>query len=418
MKLQKFYIICFILFSYASYSQQQSLVKNVPFENIGPSVMSGRVTDLEVNPDNPTEFYVAYASGGVWHTVNNGTTFNPILDTSNTQNVGDIAVDWKTKTIWVGTGENNSSRSSYAGIGILKSNDNGKTWQNVGLPDSHHIGRIVINPNNSNEVVVGVTGHLYSPNKNRGIYKTTDGGNTWKQTLFVDDVSGIIDLQYASNNFNVMFASSWTKDRKAWNFTGNGNNSAIYKSIDAGETWHKVSTEKSGFPIGSCVGRIGLAIFNNDIIYAIHDSQFRRPKDDDKDDDKGLEKDDFKSMTSEVFLKLEDKNLNTFLKSNGFQKKYTAKHIKKMIKDEVIKPIDVAKYLENANTMLFDTPVIGAEIYKSIDGGITWNRTHDDYLDGLYYSYGYYIGRNHLSPNNENKIYVYGVPIIKSKDGG
>jgi hypothetical protein len=127
MKLQKFYIICFILFSYASYSQQQSLVKNVPFENIGPSVMSGRVTDLEVNPDNPTEFYVAYASGGVWHTVNNGTTFNPILDTSNTQNVGDIAVDWKTKTIWVGTGENNSSRSSYAGIGILKSNDNGKT---------------------------------------------------------------------------------------------------------------------------------------------------------------------------------------------------------------------------------------------------------------------------------------------------
>jgi len=418
MKLQKFYIICFILFSYASYSQQQSLVKNVPFENIGPSVMSGRVTDLEVNPDNPTEFYVAYASGGVWHTVNNGTTFNPILDTSNTQNVGDIAVDWKTKTIWVGTGENNSSRSSYAGIGILKSNDNGKTWQNVGLPDSHHIGRIVINPNNSNEVVVGVTGHLYSPNKNRGIYKTTDGGNTWKQTLFVDDVSGIIDLQYASNNFNVMFASSWTKDRKAWNFTGNGNNSAIYKSIDAGETWYKVSTEKSGFPIGSGVGRIGLAIFNNDIIYAIHDSQFRRPKDDDKDDDKGLEKDDFKSMTSEVFLKLEDKNLNTFLKSNGFQKKYTAKHIKKMIKDEVIKPIDVAKYLENANTMLFDTPVIGAEIYKSIDGGITWNRTHDDYLDGLYYSYGYYFGRIHVSPNNENKIYVYGVPIIKSKDGG
>lgn len=169
---------------------KNSLVKNISFENIGPTVMSGRVTDLAVNPENPTEFYVAYASGGLWHTVNNGTSFTPILDTSNTQNVGDIAVDWKTNTIWVGTGENNASRSSYAGIGILKSTDNGKTWQNVGLRDSHHIGRILINPNNSDEVTVGVTGHLYSPNKERGIYKTTDGGTTWKKTHqgYLDDL--------------------------------------------------------------------------------------------------------------------------------------------------------------------------------------------------------------------------------------
>ena len=175
--------------------QKNSIVKNVPFTNIGPTIMSGRVTDLAVNPDNPSEFYVAYASGGVWYTVNNGTTFTPILDNSNTQNVGDIAVDWKSRTIWVGTGENNSSRSSYAGIGILKSSDNGKTWQNVGLTDSHHIGRILINPNNPDEVVVGVTGHLYSPNNERGVYKTTDGGNTWKKKIFIDDISGIIDMK-------------------------------------------------------------------------------------------------------------------------------------------------------------------------------------------------------------------------------
>ena len=261
---------------------KSSLVKNVPFENIGPTVMSGRVVDLAVNPENSAEFYVGYASGGVWHTINNGTTFTPILDTSATQNVGDIAVDWKNRTIWVGTGENNSSRSSYAGIGILKSTDNGKTWQNMGLKDSHHIGRILINPNNPDEVVIGVTGHLYSPNQERGIYKTIDGGKTWSQKLFIDDMSGIIDVQVNPNNFNVMFASSWTKDRKAWNFDGSGNNSAIYKSTDAGNTWTKVSTEESGFPTGNGVGRIGLAIFDGNIIYAVHDSQFRRPSDEKK----------------------------------------------------------------------------------------------------------------------------------------
>ncbi len=168
----------FLVFSLPILSQNNSVVKNVPFTNIGPTVMSGRVVDIDVNPDNPTEFYVGYASGGVWHTTNNGTTFVPILDSSQTQNVGDIAVDWNTKTIWVGTGENNASRSSYSGIGILKSSNNGVSWQNVGLPNSQHIGRILINPNNSKEVVIGVTGALYTKSKDRGVYKTKDGGTT------------------------------------------------------------------------------------------------------------------------------------------------------------------------------------------------------------------------------------------------
>ncbi len=397
---------------------KNALVKNVAFECIGPTVMSGRVVDLAVNPDNPIEFYVGYASGGVWHTVNNGTTFTPILDSSNTQNVGDIAVDWKHRTIWVGTGENNSSRSSYAGIGILKSNDNGKTWQNMGLRDSHHIGRIVINPNNPDEVIVGVTGHLYSANQERGIYKTTDGGQTWSQTLFIDDKSGIIDLQVNPNNFNLMFASSWTKDRKAWNFDGSGNNSAIYKSTDAGNTWTKVSTEKSGFPTGEGVGRIGLAIFNDNIIYAVHDSQFRRPSEEKKDTSNSLSKEDFKTMSKDAFLKLDDKKLNDFLKRNGFQEKYRAENVKQMVRSGNVNPIDLAKYLEDANSMLFDTPVIGTEVYKSTDGGITWKKTHDDYLDDIYYSYGYYFGHIYVAPDHSENIYIYGVPIVKSKDGG
>ncbi|WOD44778.1 VPS10 domain-containing protein [Hwangdonia lutea] len=399
-------------------STQNSLVKNVHFENIGPTIMSGRVVDLDVNPENPTEFYVGYASGGVWHTTNNGSTFEPILDTSNTQNVGDIAVDWKTKTIWVGTGENNASRSSYAGIGILKSTDNGKTWTNVGLPDSHHIGRILINPNNTNEVVVGVTGHLYSPNKERGIYKTTDGGKTWQQKLFVDDESGIIDVQHAPNNYNVMFASSWTKDRKAWNFNGSGNQSAIYKSTDAGNTWVKITTSESGFPTGHGVGRIGLAVYNENIVYALHDSQFRRTSESETDKKNGLTKEDFKTMSVSAFLNIEDKKLNEFLKTNGFQEKYRAKNVKQLVRSGSVKPIDLAKYLEDANSLLFDTPVIGAEVYKSTDGGKTWQKTHDNYIDDLYYSYGYYFGEIRVDPQDKDGIYIMGVPILKSKDGG
>ncbi|WP_074409815.1 VPS10 domain-containing protein [Aquimarina megaterium] len=398
--------------------EKSSLVKHVPFKNIGPTVMSGRVVDVDVNPENTTEFYVGYASGGLWHTVNNGTTFEPVLDVAETINVGDIAVDWKNNIIWVGTGENNSSRSSYAGIGILKSTDNGKTWKNVGLLDSHHIGRIVINPNNPDEVVVGVTGHLYSSNQERGVYKTTDGGATWKKTLFINDRTGIIDLAYAPGNFSIMYAAAWDKDRKAWNFEGNGLGSGIYKSIDAGTTWNKISIEGSGFPTGEGVGRIGLAVFDENTVYAVHDNQYRRKENETKKSGLGLTKEDFKTMSSEAFLKLENKKLNAFLKTNGFQEKYRADNVKQLVRSGTVKPIDLAKYLENANAMLFDTPVIGAEVYRTNDGGKSWAKTHKDYIDDLFYSYGYYFAQIQVSPTNKDHIYISGVPILKSKDAG
>jgi len=396
-----------------------SLVKNVPFQNIGPTIMSGRVVDLAVNPDRPTEFYVGYASGGVWHTINNGTTFEPIMDNAPTQNVGDIAVHWPSRTIYVGTGENNASRSSYAGIGMLKSTDNGQTWTSIGLLDSHHIGRILVHPDNPDVVVVGVTGHLYSPNDERGVYKTTDGGKTWTQQLFVDALTGIIDIRHAPSNYDIMFATAWTKDRKAWNFSGNGSGSGIYKSTDAGETWELVSTENSGFPTGEGVGRIGVAIFDENTIYAIHDSQFRRPANANREpSNRGLSKNDFKSMSKEDFLALDDNKLNRFLKTNGFQEKYRAENVKQMVRSGNVQPRDLATYLEDANSLLFDTPVIGAEVYKSTDGGASWKKTHKGYLEGIYFSYGYYFGHVHVSPANADAIYIYGVPILKSKDGG
>ena len=183
---------------------QSSRVKNIEFKNIGPTIMSGRVVALEVNPQDPTKFYVAYASGGVWYTDNNGTSFQSISDEWPTQNIGEIAMDWVNGKLWVGTGENNSSRSSYSGIGILKTNADGSNWKNVGLHDSHHIGKILINPENSDHVVIGVTGHLYSNNINRGVYVTKDGGKNWNRTLYVDDISGIIDMSDTPGNFNVM----------------------------------------------------------------------------------------------------------------------------------------------------------------------------------------------------------------------
>ena len=372
------------------------------------------MVDVDVNPENPTEFYVGYASGGLWYTNNNGTSFTPVMDTSPTQNVGEIAVDWKNKTLWVGTGEHNASRSSYAGIGILKSTDQGKTWQNMGLTDSHHIGKIEINPNNPNEVVVGVTGHLYSKNNERGIYKTTDGGKTWKNTLFIDDETGIIDISVSPKDFNIQFAAAWKKDRKAWNFIGNGASSGIYKSEDGGNTWKLMTTTESGFPTGEGVGRIGLAVFDNNVVYAVHDNQYKRPKTAEK---KSTLPEMF-SVPGDVFVQKSGKEINSYLKKHGLSEKYRAENIKNWVQNGEMTPLEAKKILQDANAALFETEVIGAEVYKSVDGGKTWTKTNLDYIDDFYYTYGYYFGRIAVDPNNSDKLYLSGVPIIRSDDGG
>lgn len=399
--------------------EENSLVKNLPLKNIGPSIMSGRVVDLAVNEANPTEFYVAYASGGLWYTKNNGTSFTPVMDETQTQNLGDIAVHWPSGTLWAGTGENNASRSSYPGIGLFKSSDKGKTWQHMGLSDSHHIGRIIINPNNPDEVIVGVAGHLYSPNEERGVYKTTDGGTSWQKTLFINDRTGIIDVAMAPEDFNIQYAAAWEKDRKAWDFIGNGEGSGIYKSTDAGSSWTKISTPTSGFPTGEGVGRIGLSVFDENTVYVVHDNQNRRKKSEgQKDKKEGLVKEDFKSLTKAEFLNLNDNELNDFLKTNNFQEKYRAANVKQMVRSDAVKPVDLALYLEDANAQLFDTPVIGAEVYRSNDGGTSWKKQNENYIDDLFYSYGYYFAQINVDPKNVDAIYLSGVPLIASKDGG
>ena len=392
---------------------QNSLFNQVEAKNIGPTIMSGRVVDLAVNPKNPTEFYVAYATGGLWYTNNNGTSFSPVMDSAETVNCGSVTVDWNSGTIWVGTGEVNASRSSYAGVGVLKSSDKGKTWENLGLKDSHHISRIWVNPSNLNEIVVAAVGHLYTTNKERGIYKSTDGGKSWKQTLFVAEDTGIIDLAVSKTNPKIMFAASWQKDRKAWHFDGDGEKSGIYKSEDGGTSWKLITTKESGFPANEGVGRIGLAMFSENVIYAVVDNQNKRPK--------TASKNKLTTMLSTPgadFMEISNKELNIALKESGFRDKYRAENIKNWVADNNMEPKEVLAVLSDANKALFETEVIGCEVYKSEDGGKSWNKTNQNYIDDMFYTYGYYFANISVDEKNQNRVYIGGVPLLFSEDGG
>ncbi|MBI1227216.1 MAG: glycosyl hydrolase [Bacteroidetes bacterium] len=399
---------------------ENSLVANVPFKSIGPTIQSGRVDDLEVSPTDPTHFYVAYASGGLWKTENNGQSFDPIFDNEAVMTIGDIAVDWSRNILWVGTGEVNSSRSSYAGAGMFRSDDGGKTWQHRGLPETHHIGRVVLHPTDSNTIWVAALGHLYSPNDERGVFKTTDGGLTWRKVLFVDENSGAVDLVLDPKDPNTLYAAIWHRERRAWNLVEAGLGSGIYKSTDGGESWTKISAEASGFPDGEGTGRIGLALTEKEgksLVYAIVDNQNRRPKSVEEETD-ALTKDELRNMTQETFLKLEKAKVKAYLSENGFPEKYNADKVFEMVKNGEIAPVALVEYIEDANSLLFDTPVVGAEVYVSVDGGKSWNKTHDGYLDDLFFSYGYYFGQIRVAPQNPDNLYIFGVPILKSEDGG
>jgi photosystem II stability/assembly factor-like uncharacterized protein len=401
----------------------RSTLNETSFRNIGPSIMSGRVVDIEVNPQDPTEFYVAYASGGLWHTKNNGQSFAPIFDSVDVLTIGDIAVNWQNRHIWVGTGEVNSSRSTYAGLGVYRSANNGKSWEYLGLPESHHIGKIQLSAKDPNTAWVAVLGHLYSESKERGVYKTTDAGKNWNLTLASDANTGAIDLDMDPSNEQVLYAAMWYRTRTASNFEESGKTSGIFKSTDGGDHWTLVSTPTSGFPSGNGVGRIGLAVYpkNPSIVYAIVDNNFQQP-------DTAMQKAadtsryvlrDFKALTVDQFLALDDKKLNAFLKSprNGIPTKYNAENIKKEVKSGKLAPNCIWDYLYDANTALFETPIYGAQVYRSDNAGVSWVKTHVKPIE-LYSTYGYYFGKVFVSPSNPDKIAITGVGVLLSTDGG
>ena len=401
--------------------ENKSILNSIKFRNIGPSIMSGRVVDVDVNPLDPTEFYVAYASGGLWYTNNNGQSFVPVFDSTDVITIGDVAVNWKTGTIWVGTGEVNSSRSSYAGIGMFRSTDRGKTWKYLGLPESQHIGKIQLSPSDDNTAWVAVLGHLYTPNKERGVYKTTDGGNTWKQTLYVDDNTGAVDLDINPQNPNELYATMWYRTRHAWNFEEGGKTSGIYKSTDGGNTWTLLTKEGSGFPTGEGVGRIGIAVYpkNPQILYAVLDNNFHKPDTGKKViDTLTYQLRDFEKITKEEFTRLDPKRLDTFLKRNRLFPRYTAQMVMERISNGSLKPNAIWDYLFDANTALFNTPIIGCEVYRSENGGQTWHKTNQKDLPSAYNTYGYYFGKIYVSSYNDQKVVITGFDIEESTDGG
>ena len=275
--MKKYYILpLFVFFLTISFSQKKknaseelksSDLTGLKFRSVGPAFMSGRIADIAINPNNENEWYVAVGSGGVWKTVNSGTTWNPIADDQPFYSTGCITIDpHNSSKIWLGTGENVGGRHVGIGHGIYVSENGGKNWKSMGLKNSEHISKIIVSPQDPNTVFVASQGPLWSPGGERGLYRTDNGGKTWKNVLSVNKWTGVTDIAIDHNNPNILYAATWQRHRNVASYMGGGPGTSIYKSTDHGISWTEI---KNGLP-GSNLGKIGLAIspFDSTILYA------------------------------------------------------------------------------------------------------------------------------------------------------
>ncbi len=245
----------------------EQAVSGLRLREIGPALMGGRIADIKVHPTDPTTWYVAVGSGGLWKTTNAGITWTPIFDDQPSYSIGTVEIDPNSPdVIWVGTGENVSGRHVAWGDGVYRSRDGGRTWENVGLGESQHIGKILVDPRNSDVVFVAAEGPLWNAGGDRGLYKTTDGGETWALVLEIDGNTGVTDAEFDPTNPDVIYAAAYQRRRHIWSLLAGGPESGIYKSMDGGETWRKMSR---GLP-GGDMGKIGLAVTPADpnLVYA------------------------------------------------------------------------------------------------------------------------------------------------------
>jgi photosystem II stability/assembly factor-like uncharacterized protein len=341
-----------------------AVVNATTFRNIGPFRTSAWITEIAV-PDAPLHdhlytIYAASRTGGLWKTTNNGVTWANISDSVEVAAVGAVALAPSNPSIvWMGTGDQANARSSYSGKGVFKSTDAGKTWQFMGLPDSHHIARIVIHPANPEIVYVAAMGHLFSTNEERGVFRTRDGGKTWQKVLYVDDATGAIDLAIHRNAPNTLFAAMYQKERTPWHLILGGAGSGLHRSDDGGTTWKKVS----GLPSGN-VGRIGIDI----------------------------------NRRNANLLTLIVENLNP--RAAGMPPR-----------------VDACAQGGRGGQPRPGGP-IGNEVYRSDDGGRTWKKTHGDGVDVAGSKAPYSFNQIRTNPADPNQILVISDSMYESKDGG
>ena len=335
-----------------------AVIEGLNFRSIGPTQQSGRFVDFAVPAGRPHTFYAAAASGGLWKTENNGQTFEPLFENEKVFSIGDIAVAPSDPAVlWLGSGEANNSRSTYWGDGVYKSVDGGKTWRNMGLKESHHIGRVVIHPADPDVVYVAALGHLYSENPERGVYKTSDGGKSWAKVL---DISvdgravGVVDLVMDPSAPDTLYAAAYDKFRRPWTWGIGGPGSGIHKSVDGGKSWTKLT---QGLP-GGILGRIGLAVAAKDpkIVYAV----------------------------------IENANKPGMSAEDRYKEILAGKS---------------------------SAGMIDGEVYRSDDAGATWAKVSPE-KQSIGGNPGYYYGQIIVDPNDVNVVYVLSVGVLVSRDGG
>ncbi len=412
-----------------AFKTRQAMLKSspfscIPFDNIGPMAQGGRIMDLAMDERMPTTWIVAFATGGVWITNDDGHNWKPIFENQPAFSLGSLGVVWAKpgipKTLWVGTGEPSNTRTVYMGAGLFRSDDQGKTWERSALPNAHHIANIAVHPNKPETVFVAALGPVYTDGGERGLYKTINNGKTWTKVIECPPFTGAVEVKIDHHNPDIVYACTWERRRKAWDFRENGPGSGIWKSKDGGESFTRL---EGGLPNGKGMGRIGLAQSYQDPgkIYALVDNQNPRPVS--KENPEPLIGNDFLKMNKKDFLKLSDKRIDDFLQLYRFPGKLDAESIRKSEKEKKFKFEDMKVHIKDMKDIPYFWPkCIGPELYVSKDAGLTWKKTHKNDLRGqVDWGYGtatYYFGEIAVDPSNDDKLLICAVPLLKTDNGG
>lgn len=393
--------------------EKESIFQSVPWRSVGSEIQGGRVVDVESPLSEPLTLYIAYATGGLWRTEDDGTTWTSLFDQYSSFAIGDLAVTPDGQTLWLGTGENNAARTHYTGTGVFKSTDRGATWQHMGLADTLHIGRIVIDPKNANTVFVAATGGQYSEGPDRGVYKTTDGGKTWKKVLYVNEYAGAIDLVMKPNDPKVLYAALWGRSRRAWNIVESGPGGGIYKSTDAGENWTLIKD----LPTEYAAGRAGLAVSPADPnrVYVYMDTYQGDPDtqwDDERVPDGDLTVWRLWRMGDDLLKQVPEDKLREFLRSrlpNGAN----TDDVVSRVKAGTLGVVELGNMMLQRNPNVFALRQTLYRVYVSKDNGRTWaaKPAVGDQMN-------YYTGRISADPKDADTIYTTGNRNMVSTDGG